>query len=271
MWLDVMQALIKPKILGAALLAFGSAANAYFPFQTDDTDTQGTGGNQIEIDYIYNESETVEFSQDGQSTTNSGTSNAFAFTYTLGVAPNIDLFIGNSLQSSPAFGWQNIEIGAKWVFTGDQEKNWSFALKPVVTLPVSSASQNAGLGSAQTNGGLTLVGSYLTDLYQVHINLGYATNRLQNTPDTSPQRASIWSASIAPVWLINEKWLLGLDFGIQTNAQYNTNYAGYAQIGVSYAPIPNLQLGLGIVTSSDLGDRDNTRSTSVTAGITYQF
>lgn len=259
------------QLVTTALLVWALPVQAYFPFQTDDTGTQGTGGNQIEIDYIYNESEVVEFGSDGQPSTSSNTSNAFPLTYTRGVSSNIDLFVGNSLQTTPTSGWQNTAIGAKWVFAGDQKTDWSFALKPVLLLPITSAAQNAGLGSAEVNGSVDLIGSYLSDSYQLHINLGYASNRLQNTPDTSNQRADIWSASLAPVWVVNEQWLVGIDFGIQTNTGLNTEYSGYAQIGVSYSPVPNLQLGLGIISSSDLGDRNNTRSTSVTAGITYQF
>lgn len=258
------------KTLGISLVVFTASAHAFFPFETDDTGTQGTGGNQFELDYTYNESESVRFDRNGQPSTSSDTSNAFALTYTRGVAPTVDLFIGNSLQTSPSIGWQNMAIGAKWVFAGDQTKQWSFALEPVLTLPISSAAQNAGLGSAKTNGSVELLGSYLHRHYQVHINLGYATNRLEDTPNKTPQRTDIWSASVAPIWVINEQWLLGLDFGIQTNTQTNTNHAGYAEIGLSYSPIPTLELGLGIISSSDLGDRNN-RSTSMTAGITYQF
>ena len=40
----------------AAWLLLSSPAHAYFPFVTDDTGTQGAGGNQIEIDYAFNKS-----------------------------------------------------------------------------------------------------------------------------------------------------------------------------------------------------------------------
>ena len=43
------------------------------------------------------------------------------------------------------------------------------------------------------------------------------------------------------------------------------------EVGVSYAPIETLQIGLGLIGSKDINANDNARSYAIVAGITYQF
>ncbi len=257
----------------ATLLSLASTPTwAYFPLVTDDTGTQGAGGHQVELDYAFEknrsriEDDTGHFSDSTQSV-----SNAFPMTYTYGVSDNIDVFLGMSRQTSPINGWQSSEIGLKWVFAGDQTKGWSAAVKPVVTLPVAETMQDNGLGAAKTNLGLTLIGSYLADTHEWHFNVGYASNQQANTPNVEPERPDLWSASLAPVLVLNPQWKLAFDMGVQTNPAYNSPYSAFGEVALIYAPIENLQLGLGVVYAPDINASDKAYTYGVTTGITYQF
>jgi hypothetical protein len=258
-----------------ALVAASTLSNAtyaFFPFVTDDTGTQGQGGNQIELDYAFTKEYSDEVDEDGRFVdTTSGISNAFPMTYTYGVTDNVDVYIGLSRQTSPVNGWQNTEIGAKWVFAGDQSNGWSAAIKPAIILPVASGMQDDGLGNAETNWGLTLIGSYLADDYELHANAGYTSNRYAITANAEAQRTNLWGISIAPVLVLNDQWKVGVDLGFQTNPGYNSNYSSFWELGVQYAPIENLQLGLGFIASPALNASDNGWSYSITTGLAYQF
>ena len=253
-------------------LALATPAHAYFPLITDDTGTQGAGGNQIEVNYLYNKNHGTIADEDGNFVEDSqGTSNAFPLTYTYGVTDSIDVFLGVSRQTSPVKGWQSSEIGLKWVFAGDQSKGWSAAVKPTLKLPVSTNRQDNGLGPAKTNVGVTLISSYLADAYEWHFNIGYASNRQRQTVNIEAERQNIWSASVAPVIVLDPQWKLAFDMGLQTNPGYNSKYSAFGEVGIIYAPLENLQLGLGVIYSPDINAQNKAYSYTLTTGLAYQF
>lgn len=256
----------------AIWLLLTSTAHAFFPFVTDDTGTQGAGGNQIEIGYDFNKNHNTIVNEDNNFVENQqDSSNAFPMTYTRGISDDLDLFVGVTRQTSPSAGWQSSQIGLKWVFAGDQNQGWSAAVKPTVILPVTSAMQDKGLGSAKTNAAVTLVSSYLADTHEWHFNAGYATNQQKRTPDTEPERQNIWSVSVAPVLVLNPAWKVGLDVGLQTNPAYNSRFSAFGEVGLVYAPLENLQLGLGVIYAQDINARARADNYTLTTGLAYQF
>ncbi len=249
-----------------------SPAHAFFPFVTDDTGTQGSGGNQIEIDYSFNKNFQSIVDEDGNFTEDQQvTSNAFLSTYTRGIGEDVDIFVGTARQTTAVNGWQSTGIGLKWVFTGDQAKGWSAAIKPIIILPTSQNMQDNGLGPAKTNINITLISSYLTDTYEWHFNAGYASNRQGMNSDTGAERQNIWSVSVSPVLVLNPQWKVGLDVGLQTNPDYNSQQSAFGELGLLYSPIENLQLGLGVIYSPGLRAKQREYSYTVTSGLTYQF
>ena len=256
----------------AAWLLLSSPAHAYFPFVTDDTGTQGAGGNQIEIDYAFNKSTNAITDVNGNFIEDEvGISNAYPLTYTRGISENIDVFVGTARQTSSVSGWQSTGIGLKWVFAGDQTQGWSTAIKPIIILPTSQNMQDNGLGPAKTNINVTLISSYLSDTYEWHINAGYASNRQVMNSDTEAERQNIWSVSVTPVLVLNSQWKVGLDVGLQTNPGYNSQHSAFGELGLLYSPIENLQLGLGVIYSPDLNAKNKAYSYTLTTGLTYQF
>ncbi|MDP4591042.1 MAG: hypothetical protein NWS57_08125, partial [Burkholderiaceae bacterium] len=62
-----------------------------------------------------------------------------------------------------------------------------------------------------------------------------------------------------------------LDFGLQTNPDQNSQFIGLAEIAVVYAPVKNVQLGLGIITSPAINGQRSNEGLTVTTGVTWQF
>jgi hypothetical protein len=259
-------------LVSALALAASSPSFAFFPLISDDAGTQGAGGNQLELDYLFQRQTAGALQVDGIALDEENTSGNFLLsTYTRGLTDNVDIFFGASRQLSSVSGWNNTEIGLKWVFAGSQSEGWGFAVKPRVILPVSTSMQDSGLGNAETNGGITLIGSYLGDGAEVHFNAGYLSNHTSGIAPDEAQRSNLWSVSVAPVLAIDDKWKLALDFGLQTNPDQNSQFIGLAEIAVVYAPVKNVQLGLGIITSPAINGQRSNEGLTVTTGVTWQF
>jgi hypothetical protein len=259
-------------LVSALTLAASSTSFAYFPLISDDTGTQGAGGNQLELNYIFEQETNGALQIDGVALGAENTTGNFLLSaYTRGLTDNVDIFFGASRQLSQVSGWNNTELGLKWVFAGDQSEGWSFAAKPLVILPVTKSMQDSGLGNAETNGGLTLISSYVTDSAELHINAGYLSNNISGSGEDDAQRTNLWSMSVAPVLAIDDKWKLALDFGLQTNPDQNSQYVASAEIAVVYAPVKNVQIGLGIITSPAINGQRSNEGLTVATGVTWQF
>lgn len=260
------------KLAAATCLALPITAHAFFPFLTDDSGTQGRGGHQIELNYEFVKEHSDEIDLDGRVVgTASSVSNIMPASYTYGLRDHLDIFVGVARQLNPVRGWLNTEVGLKWVALGDQTRGWSAAIKPTLLLPVTTPMQQRGLGNANTNAGLTLIGSYVADSHELHLNIGYQSNRFGSDPELDPQRNDLWQMSAAPIYVINDQWKAGIDIGIATNPTYDSQYQAFGQIGIQYAPVENLQIGLGIIGTKPINSNQNGWSLALTTGVAYQF
>jgi hypothetical protein len=259
------------KLVALALVFLSPISYAYFPFITDDTGTQGTGGNQLELNYIFSKERGVGIADDGTYFPGDyGTSNAFPVTYTRGLTDDLDVFVGMIRQTSPTNGWMNSAIGLKWRFAGDSEEGWSFAVKPALLTPVSRNMEASGLGNGKTNGTVSLISSYIQPKYEVHFNARYTSN-FSYSGSADQQAQHLWGVSVSPVWVLNEQWKLGVDTGLDTNPMATSAQVAYAQIGAVYAPIKNVQLGLGLMGNRAIGSPSREYNWSIMAGIAWQF
>lgn len=236
-----------------------SSALAYHPLATDDTGTQGLGGNQLEIGYDYAHSKTAGVTDIGREV---------PLTYTRGLTDGFDAFIGVARQTAPGDGWGNVGIGAKWRFFEDEAAKYSFALKPEIVLPVSRAKEAAGFGNGKTAYGLTLIASKETDFGELHFNL--AAERVNYADSvTFNERKNRYRISVAPVWAVADKWKLALDMGLQTNPDpAEKSRMGYVELGAVYSPSEDLDFGFGI--TRDVMDGP-VQSTSASFGLTWRF
>jgi hypothetical protein len=163
---------------------------------------------------------------------------------------------------------------------GDGEKGWAFAVKPTVTLPASTSQQAVGIGFASTNYELTLISSYYWNQIHVHSNVSYARNPYNtNYPvsgSTEPLRTNAYAFSIAPVWVVNARWRLALDFGAGSNILLNANrFSDYGMVAALYSITPDVDLGLSIMRSAanfgTVFSGSGVYSLRSEAGVTWRF
>jgi hypothetical protein len=261
--------LFKPKrflsstALLAAFSAFSTSSLALQPLITDDTGTQGAGGNQLEFSYnrdrtkVDGETERVR---------------SVPVVYTYGVIDTLDVYVGVEhlsirVPGDHASGFGNTVVGAKWRFFENEASGTSLAIKPEIALPVGSSREEDGLGTGKTSGSLTFILSQDLPFGSVHFNAGVGRDRFRNSDDN----ASIRHFSVAPVWDISEQWKLALDVGIdRERSGGHTVRSRYAEIGAIYAPSDDLELAFGIIRATD-DEHPKARTHALTFGLTWRF
>lgn len=270
-------ALIQPRIAGCPAKRYGAAwcfvialapglAPAFQPLITDDTGTQGAGGNQLEGSYA-STTDRLAGSKDK--------SREVATVYTRGVTDALDLFAGLSHQTlQPAGGIResgtgNTVLGAKWRFYDDEQSKLSLALRPEWQLPVSGAKEMRGLGTARTSWRLDLLMTQETGFGAVHVNLASTQVNFEDTTLNDATRRSQFRLSAAPVWDVSERWKLALDAGIMTNPDRSQKKRmGYIELGTIYSPSKALDFALGVIRNTGDGP---VSSTQLTTGVTWRF
>lgn len=245
---------ISTSLLLCGLCCLPLSSQAYHPLISDDSGTQGAGGNQLEVGFD-------RVDEVG------GAARALGLTYTRGLTDSLDAFIGSAYQTSVPKGWGNVGVGLKWRFYENEASKLSLALKPEVLLPVSDADEALGLGNGKTSYGLTFIVSLETGFGELHFNL--ETARSNFADNTISDRKNFWRASAAPVWAVAEGWKLALDLGLQTNADPTEDAAmGFAEVGVVYSPNDQFDFSLGILRDLMDGPAD---TTTATAQVTWHF
>ena len=127
-------------------LALAAPARAAQPLITDDTGTQGRGGQQVEL------------SQSSERASQAGLrsrSRASGLTYTFGVSEQADVFLGTSFlglrpaSSAPTSGWGSTVLGAKWRLWDLESSKTSLAIKPEWIMPVRAHASPVTWGLAR--------------------------------------------------------------------------------------------------------------------------
>lgn len=241
--------------------------SAFQPLITDDTGTQGSGGNQLEFSLNEDRAKLAG---------NIERLRTMPIVYTRGLTEALDVFAGlnyarirTSISVGDASGGGNPSFGAKWRFYQNEQSNTSFALKPELRLPVSAGREGAGLGTGRTSGNLTFILTQDVPFGAVHINAGVGRERYRDPlsyPDTATTRASI-----APVWDVSDQWKLAVDLGTQSARAAGVKVrSNFAELGAIYSPSIDLDFALGIVRTSD-NDSPRTTTHTATAGLTWRF
>lgn len=267
--------------------ALALPAQAFEPLNTDDAATIGRNVNQIEqYIYVLNNKAANDISvinSNGEEFRGLGRATAAPFTYTRGLSETTEVSFATTYYASPNGNYSpfsNYVLGLKWRFWGDGEQGWAFAIKPTVTLPATSSQQAVGIGMAQTNYEITVISSYYWDQIHIHSNVSYARNPYNTNYPVSgslePLRTNAIAFSVAPVWVVNARWRLALDFGAGTNVVLNSNrFSDYGMVAAIYSITPQIDLGLSIMRSAaDFGtvfSGSGVNSLRSEAGVTWRF
>jgi hypothetical protein len=272
-----------------SILAFAVAlpVQAFEPLNTDDAATVGRNVNQIEqYIYVLNNKAAEDISvinSNGEEFRGLGRATAAPFTYTRGLSETVEASFASTYYANPNGSYSplsNYVLGLKWRFWGDGEKGWAFAVKPTITLPASTSQQAVGIGFASTNYELNLISSYYWDQIHVHSNVSYARNPYNTNYPVSgsiePLRTNAYAFSIAPVWVVNARWRLALDFGAGSNILLNANrFSDYGMLAAIYSITPDVDLGLSIMRSAanfgTVFSGSGIYSLRSEAGVTWRF
>ena len=266
-------------------LSFG--AQAFEPLNTDDAATVGRNVNQIEqYIYVLNNKAAEDISvinSNGEEFKGLGRATAAPFTYTRSLSETVEASFSSTYYANPNGSYSplsNYVLGLKWRFWGDGEKGWAFAVKPTVTLPATTSQQAVGIGFARTNYELNLISSYYWNQIHVHSNVSYARNPYNTNYPVSgsiePLRTSAYALSIAPVWVVNTRWRLALDFGVGSNILLNANrFSDYGMVAAIYSITSDVDLGLSIMRSAanfgTVFSGSGIYSLRSEAGVTWRF
>jgi hypothetical protein len=243
----------------ALLAGWSGHAMAYHPLVTDDTGTQGAGGNQIELGYDYNRSTLNDAT---------ATSHGFPVTYTRGITDGLDVFVGNTWSSSPTSGLSNFGVGAKWRFYENASSGLSLGVEPKVNLPVSPDAEQRGLGSSKTCYSTAFLVTQETSFGQLLANVSAGREDSGLLADAD-NRKNYYQLSVAPVWQATDKLKLALDLGVMTNSDSSQKYRmGFVEVGAIYSPNQSLDLSLGVIRDVMDGPVQNT---TVTSEVTWRF
>jgi hypothetical protein len=243
------------------------SAAALQPLITDDTGTQGSGGNQVELAW----SRSIE-KEPGSRNVIGG----IQVLYTRGMTDALDLYAGGAfLRNSPAapgtpqHGPGNAVAGLKWRFHEDEKKGLSLALRPEIQFPASARAEDRGLGSAAGNAAIALLLTQQTGFGAVHANLALASQRFRRDGNRDLHRDRVWRLSLAPVFEVTERWQIAVDAGLVTNPhRAERSGMAYVETGVIYSPEKNLELAAGLIR--DVGHQGH-HVYQVTVGMTWRF
>ena len=248
----------------AASLVVSAPALALQPLVTDDTGTQGMGGNQLEF----------AWGHDSDKATGGGTTrtDSFPVVYTRGLTDTVDVSVGlpwvrSNASGANKAGTGNASLGFKWRFF-EQEGGWSMALKPEVGFPVSSGKETNGVGDHATTYDLSLLLQHETAFGDVLINAGYGYFNDKNAPGTD---ADTLHFSVAPVWKLTEQTLLALDVGVdhENPKAGASDTSHYVLVGLMHSPNDDLDLAVGLQKTFSVAGSDNVWMGTV--GLTWRF
>ena len=229
------------------LLAFASgAAFAAHPLNTEDTDTQGKGGWQLELNGERNKDEGVR-----------GAQASAVLSY--GAAETVDLQFGVPWQDTGTErGVGDVIAAAKWRFW--ESGAMSAAARAGVSAPTGDEAR--GLGTGRTTWAAVLIGQYEGERWIFLGHLGYRRNR-----NSVGDRESLAEISGAVLYKVAQALKLALDANRSTNPDPASDQAlRQAVIGAIYSPSKDLDLDVGFRRGNDAAiDR------AVMAGVTLRW
>ena len=253
--------------LAALCLLFSVKAYANHPLITDDSDTQGKGHFQIELD--------------GESSTN--TLNAqqkrsaqLAAILSAGITNNIDLLITlphqwqrlkqDGITQSDTSEFDDMRTEMKWRFFDPEDQALTLALKPGISIPTGKEQNGPGSGKLAT--ALTFIATHKGALGTLHCNFGYRCNAFRDKEKQNAARQNIWLASLAAELNTAAHLRTVLNIGIESNeARASDSNPAVLLGGVIYSLSENLDLDLGLKGGLNSAAPD----TTMLAGLTAHF
>ncbi|MFH0977406.1 MAG: transporter [Spirochaetota bacterium] len=238
---------------------FTTGIYAAHPLITEDTGTQGKGKMQIELNGEHNRDK-----EDG--VTEKNTQIAGIFTY--GLTDNLDIITGipylfactrSEGDTTKEKGISDASFGVKWRFY--EEKKFSFALKPEVSLPAGD--HEKGLGSGKPGYSGFFVTTFNFELFSFHFHTGYIRNE-----NKLEEEKNLWHISAACEYRLWENLRIIADAGINKNTDPDADEnPAFILGGIIYSVRENIDLDAGLKYGLNKPETDY----SILAGIAIRI
>jgi hypothetical protein len=236
---------------------------AAHPLITDDTGTQGKGKFQIEATGTWN---TDQENQNGEGMRE--ISSLAGLVLTAGVSETLDLvveipYVWTEMKAAGEItkndGLIDTVVAAKWRFW--EKRNFSLAIKPGILLPTGD--EDKGLGAGKIGYLASFISTAEIEPWTFDLNLAYF--HLENKVD---ERTDIWFGSLATRLKVAGSWTLVGEVGATRNAnKADSSHPAFAQIGLIYSPLDNLDLSAGFL----MGLNDAEVDEAIRLGLTVRF
>jgi hypothetical protein len=241
--------------------------SALQPLVTDDTETQGRGGNQLEVGY---ERERVRARAQGS------TLQTLSAEYAHGLTDTLDGYVGlararirSEVPEENGHGAGNPALGFKWRLWQSEPQRLSVALKPELQPGATRSAERRGLGSGRTGYAATLIVTQEFDFGAVHWNVSGTRVRHALAENRHGSRQYLYRVSVAPVVDVAADWKVALDVGAITNPdRARRARMGYAELAAIWSPREDLELALGVIAFTGDGEP---RTRTLAAGLTWRF
>ncbi|NTU57538.1 MAG: transporter [Chlorobiaceae bacterium] len=261
----------KKVLFTIAAMIWATPIYASHPLITDDTNSQGKGRFQLELN--------TEFSRDRESASGisevaHGTTASAMLSY--GLSDRIDLIAGvptqwsrleeNGSVTADNSGMGDLTLEIKYRLLENRDKGVSLAIKPGVSIP--SGDESKGFGNGKVSGGVMVIATRESKLCSYHVNFGYTRNEYRLADVQNSMRNDIWHASLAAMVNVSSALRAVTDIGIETNSSRTSDIAPAFIIGgLIYGVSDNMDLDLGIKGGLNRAETD----TTLLAGIALRF
>jgi hypothetical protein len=240
------------------VLCWSGVAFASHPLITDDTDTQGKGKFQLELNGEYSHKNKDSVTEDATEITAILSS---------GITDRTDIILGipysivrdKDSETTTNNGFSDTWLALKWRFY--EKEGLSFALKPGITLPTGNDEKN--LGSGRVTSSIFFIVTKKLEPGAFHFNLGYKRN--ENKVD---EREDLWHASLAGEVKVSKNFKAVVNIGIEKNPDRCSSIdPAFIIGGIIYSIRENLDVDFGLKSWLNNPDKDY----SVLAGLAWRF
>jgi len=250
-------AILRGLMMCAVMIAWAPAKAAH-PLITEDTDTQGRGHLQAELN---TEQLTTTDRGNRQYSSLTNAVLTYGMTDTLDVivsVPYLKLGASAADGTSGTSGLSDIGIGIKWRFF--EQGPWSVAFIPGANFPTGDEAD--GLGTGRVNWNAYVVNSYKLEDWAFNLHVGHVHNN-----NTLNERVNVWHASASVLYSIVKSLRLIADAGIDTHTERGADADPiFLIVGTIWSPRDNFDLDFGI--RWERADTENTRA--LLAGLTWR-
>jgi hypothetical protein len=239
-------------LLAAAQLQMAHAAH---PLISEDPDTQGKGGQQIELALDRRHE-------------NADRENPASLAYSFGVSDTLDAILSIPVTIGSTHGLGDMGAALKWRFL--ETEGATLAIKPEVFLPTGNETRHQGNGRAGAM--VTVVASHSVQSWRLLANLGIRYNRYKLAADEAAMRKILWRASASVSYALNDALRFVTDTGLERAMDRSDNkHPAFGLVGLIYSPYKHLDLDAGLRVNFRCTECHAWSNRQVGVGLTSRF